>query len=906
MRAVTDLAGLSEAFERCRSEARRAFGDDSVYVEELMPRAKHLEVQILGDGMGQVVSLGERECSIQRRHQKLVEWAPSPVLNSHQRDALSRAAVALMAPLEYRGLGTVEFLVDPDTLAAGAEFTFVFIEVNPRLQVEHTVTEQVTGLDLVASQLRVAVGESLDDLSLEGGSSPVQDTFAIQARVNAEHTVGAVTTAATGTVTDFVVPAEARVDTYARPGLVVDGTFDSLLAKVVTRTQGSFAEAAADAVSALSELVISGVDTNVDLLRSVLTHEEFISGQATTSFLDEHESVSGQFEAAGDPSQVTAAFAAAVVSVDVRPGQAIGPGTALVTLESMKMEHPLTAGVSGTVDQVRVAVGDQVRVGQVIAEITVHAGNYGEEELSDQVDLDYVRPDLEELLRRRAAVTDEARPEAMAKRHRTGHRSARENISALVDDDSFLEFGALPVAAQRSRRDMQDLIARTPGDGIVTGLAKINGAEFGSEVSEAAVLAYDYTVLAGTQGYFNHKKTDRILSIAKQKKVPIVFFAEGGGGRPGDTDVNHVLGSGLNVTTFTMMGSLSGVVPTIGVLTGRCFAGNAALLGCCDVIIGTRDSNLGMAGPAMIEGGGLGRFTPEEVGPMDVQGPNGVVDIVVEDDEEAVLAAQRYLSYFQGPVSQWSFSDQRRLRHLIPENRKAIYNIREVIDNLVDEGSVLELRREFGIGAVTALVRVEGKPMGLVANNPAHLGGAIDSEAADKMARFLQLCDAHGLPVVSLCDTPGFMVGPESEGTATVRHFSRLFVISAHLRIPMITVILRKGYGLGAQAMAAGGFLEPLTTIAWPTGEFGPMGLEGAVQLAYSKELAAIADDGERDRRYRQHLDELYDAGKAINSAMKQDFDEVIDPAETRRWVASTLRSFPTYEGEATRYVDTW
>lgn len=903
MRPVTDPADLAEAYDRCRSEAERAFGSSAVYAERLLPSAKHIEVQVLGDGSA-VVTLGERECSVQRRHQKVIETAPSPSLTDAHRERLVAWAKDLTAPLGYRGLATVEFLVNAELLHRGGPLDAVFIEVNPRLQVEHTVTEEVTGVDLVRSQLLVASGQSLDEVGLSGDVRPRPGVVAIQSRVNAEEVVGGTVVATTGTVTAFTAPEGVRVDTGIAPGAVVDGTFDSLLAKVITVTEGDHAAACADAAEAVAALRVEGVRTNVPLLRELLASDAVRRGDVTTAWLDGLLAERAESERSTDASgTVASVMSGTVLAVSVKVGDTVGPRTPLATLESMKMEHPITAGFAGTVTEVLVAEGDQVAAGQTVAVVAPDDSIEHDHAEDEDVDLDHIRPDLAELHDRIARTRDDARTEAVAKRHARGHLTAREWVDLLVDEGTFTEYGALTVAAQRQRRSLEDLMANTPADGIITGLGTINGAT--SEASSrCAVLAYDYTVLAGTQGYFNHKKTDRLLELARDRKLPVVLFAEGGGGRPGDTDTADLLAAGLNVRTFATMGSLSGVVPTVGIVTGRCFAGNAALLGCCDVIIGTEDANLGMAGPAMIEGGGLGVFTPEQIGPMSVQGPNGVVDIVVADDAEAISVAQRYLSYFQGAQPEWTAADQRRLRHVIGENRKQVYDIRTVIESLVDTDSVLELRREFGTGAITALVRIEGRPYGLVANNPAHLGGAIDADAADKMARFLQLCDSHGLPVVSLCDTPGFMVGPESEQTATVRHFSRLFVIAAHLSVPMTTIVLRKAYGLGAQAMAAGGFAETTATISWPTGEIGGMGLEGAVRLGFSKELAAIEDEQARAERYEELVAQHYEAGKAINGAMKLELDEVIDPADTRRWIVATLGD---WQGEGShRFVDTW
>lgn len=602
---------------------------------------------------------------------------------------------------------------------------------------------------------------------------------------------------------------------------------------------------------------------------------------------------------------VLAPMLGTVVRVAVTEGAEVRSGQQLVVLESMKMEHVVAAPHAGVVARVAVAEGDTVRRDQRLLDVT-------EAEVRDETgpedvgaDLGAVRADLDEVRQRHAAGQDEHRPEAVAKRHAVGRRTARENIAALCDEGTFLEYGPLVVAAQRQRRSLADLIERTPADGLVGGLAGING-------SQCAVLAYDATVLAGTQGAFNHLKKDRLFDVAARRKLPVVLYAEGGGGRPGDVDVPTV--SGLQVMAFHLFAKLSGQVPLVGIAAGRCFAGNAALLGCCDVVIATRESSIGMGGPAMIEGGGLGTYEPDEVGPIDVQAPNGVVDIVVEDETEATEVAKRYLSYFQGGVAaDWSADDQRLLRAAVPENRVRVYDVRAVIDTLADTGSVLELRRDFGEGIITALVRIEGRPYGLIANNPAHLGGAIDADGADKASRFMQLCDAHGLPIVSLCDTPGFMVGPDAERTATVRHVSRMFVTGANLSVPLCVVVLRKAYGLGAMAMAGGSLTVPLATVSWPTGELGGMGLEGAVKLGFRKELDAVSDPAERQELFDQMVAMAYEHGKALNAASLFELDDVIDPADTRRWITTTLADPPRERepgdrepGDRRPFIDTW
>lgn len=590
---------------------------------------------------------------------------------------------------------------------------------------------------------------------------------------------------------------------------------------------------------------------------------------------------------------VCAPMAGTVESVEAGAGEAVGQGQALVILEAMKMQHVVEAPGPGVLRRLVVKPGDTVAEGAPLAYLEETSAPVTGGPVREGPDLGLVRADLAETLDRHAVGADAARPEAVARRHAKGHRTARENIEDLCDPGSFTEYGALVIAAQRRRRTLEDLIDRTPADGLVAGVGDINGRP-------AAVLSYDYMVLAGTQGVMNHSKKDRMFELAARRRLPVVLFAEGGGGRPGDTDTPMI--SGLDCMAFHLFARLSGRVPLIGIASGRCFAGNAALLGCCDVIIATEDANIGMGGPAMIEGGGLGVYAPEQVGPMTVQVPNGVVDLPVSDEAEAVATARRYLSYFQGPSESWEMTDQRLLRHLIPEDRKRVYDVRAVVGALADTSSVLELRAAFGKGIITALVRIEGRPLGLIASNPAHLGGAIDADSADKAARFLQLCDAHGLPVVSLCDTPGFMVGPAAEESATVRHFSRLFVAGAHLRVPMCMVILRKAYGLGAQAMAGGSLKVPLFTVAWPTGELGGMGLEGAVRLGFRKELEAADDPG---ALFDHLVEAAYDQGKALNAATIFEIDDVIDPAETRRWIVTALREAPPVE-ETGRFVDAW
>ncbi len=603
---------------------------------------------------------------------------------------------------------------------------------------------------------------------------------------------------------------------------------------------------------------------------------------------------------------VTADLAGVVVAIPCSAEERVDAGAPLVVLESMKMEHEVLALSDGVVRSVAVAVGDVVEQGQLLVTFEPSALKGGVADGEQRADAragegSAERADLAAVHERHAVGLDEARPQAVARRRERGQRTARENLADLLDPGSFVEYGPLLFAAQERRRSREELITRTPADGLVGGVGRVEGRG-------CVAMSYDYTVLAGTQGMRNHAKKDRLFELAARRRLPVVLFAEGGGGRPGDVDMPIV--AGLDCRAFQLFAELSGLVPLVGVASGYCFAGNAALLGCCDVVIATENSSIGMGGPAMIEGGGLGVHDPADVGPIDVQDANGVVDLRVADERAAVAAAKRYLSYFAGAREPGAVPDQERLRELIPEQRKRPYDVRAVVAALFDEGSVLELRSGFAPGMLTALARVDGRPLGVVANNAKHLGGAIDAEGADKAARFMQLCDAFELPMLFLCDTPGFMVGPDAERTATVRHFSRMFLTGANLSVPTGTIVLRKGYGLGAQAMAGGGFKAPLFTVAWPTGEFGAMGLEGAVRLGMRRELEAIDDEAERERSFEQMVAMAYERGRGLNMAAYGEIDDVIDPADSRRWIATLLDEAPgewwRRPGKKRPNVDAW
>jgi acetyl/propionyl-CoA carboxylase alpha subunit len=912
MAAVRDIKELAAAFDRCAREAAAASGQPELLAEELFERAKHIEVQVVaatdtGRARRQVLALGDRDCSVQRRNQKVLECGPAPGLTEELRRDLHAAACRVIGATDYCGVGTVEFLV------RGSRF--VFLEVNPRIQVEHTITEEILGLDLVACQIEIARGLALSDLDLPSGvvyeghevtGDPVcQAIVAMQARINAEAFVDSGDSyPSSGVLETFRMPEPdlARVDTHAFEGMKVSGMYDSLLAKVIVRSDSGFEQCCDRMVAALDEVTISPVENNTEILEAIVQDPEFRTGTATTDYFETHwgalavaagvarrdsgsEEDSGRDapDEAGAVVVLRSPMPGTVVEVATEAGS-VDKGGSLVVLEAMKMYHVLRAPAAVAVLVAHVGVGEAVTRDDPLLEYRIT----GEDELvheSSSSEQAHIRDNLVEVQRRHALTLDAARPEAIERVHARGRRTARENLADLIDPGSLVEYGALALAAQLGRRSEEELIARTPADGMICGTATVNASLHGATRAKVVVMAYDYSVLAGTQGMRNHLKNDRMFDLARRMNLPVILFPEGGGGRPGDVDSPNV--TGLQVPSFVEMGALSGVCPVISVVSGRCFAGNAAMLGMSDIVIATPDANIGMGGPAMIEGGGLGTFNPEEIGPISVQRANGVVDIVADSEAEAVALARTCLGFFQGEIPTWEAPPADAPRSAVPTNRLHAYDARAAIDSIVDVDSAVELRADYGRGIITTLARVEGRPFGLFINDTRHLGGAIDAEAADKLYDFMTMCESHGIAMVSLCDTPGFMVGPQAEKDATVRRFSRLFVAGARLSVPFGLVVLRKAYGLGAMAMAGGSVRVPQFAVSWPSGELGPMGLEGSVRLGFRRELEAAPDEAARDALFNRLVSEAYEQAKAMRAAGAFEIDDVIDPADTRRWISS-------------------
>ena len=908
-RMVESADDVAATFERCAAEAASAFGNGDLYVEEFIREARHIEVQILGDATGAIAHLGERECSVQRHFQKVIEIAPAPNLDPTLRDEIIGAAVRLASHVGYSNAGTFEFLVD----ASGSGQPFAFIEANARLQVEHTVTEEVTGVDIVQSQLKIAQGATIADLGLDDPAISEARGYAIQTRVCMESMGedGSVRPEA-GTLTAYEAPSGpgVRTDGFGYAGYATSLLYDSLLAKVIAHSPSrNFADALTRTKRALAEFRIEGVVTNIGFIQNILNHPGFADGAVHTRFIDEEivgltretdahrqyvaeggedgASADGPAEAVGPEGSVglRAPMQGTIVEIGVGIGDEVRIGQPVAVVEAMKLQHDVKAEHAGIVADVSMSVGNVVREGYPI--VFIHESDVagGAVEASAEAALDAIRDDLAEVNSYIDRTLDAAHADVVAAIHAEGRRTPRENLEDLIDAGSFREFG--PPAAGSAV------------GGTVMGMGTVNAESVGEENARVAVVHSNYMTASYTHG---HYRQEQVHELVRDWRVPLVLFSEG----EGLPHPSHLgTGVGVDASLFTDFAQLSGLVPLVGVNTGDSFAGNAALLACCDVIISTEQSSVGMTGPTVVEASGLGQHSAAELGGTAAQFENGSVDLVAKDDAEAVALAQQYLSYFQGPTAEWSEPDQRRMRHIIPENRVRTYEMRDIVATLADDDSVLELRKDFGIGVITSLIRVEGRPMGVVANNPAHLAGAIDSPGADKAARFFQLCDAFDLPVVVFMDCPGIMVGPDHEREALVRHAVRLFNIGANCTAPMFGIMVRKAYGLGVQAMVGGASYIPLLTVAWPTAEFAGMNIDGAVKLSARRELAAIEDAEERKAAYDRRVADGYENARAINSGARY----VIDPAETRAFIVRGMNSLPPTPLRTKKkrpYVDTW
>ena len=900
---VLDLLGDNERMQAAAIAADLAVQQDNPDVQPV----RRLAVQILADLHADIIQLGDRDCSVPG-----IDIAPAPSIDQDLRERMQAAAVRLMQHIGYSGVGCVEFLLDED---------FVFAGAMGSLQVAHTVTEALTGVDIVKTQLQVFSGASLRELGLDEPQN--SSGYAIQARVclEAVREDGAIHPTS-GTLLAYEAPSGPgiRTDGFGYGGYETSLLYDSLLAKVIAYSNTPrFSDVISRTLRALSEFRIEGPDTNLAFLMSILSHQAFAAGAVHTGFIEEEmstlvanmkdqqartEPVVGMRASAnlglGDSQDLplgpdgsiglATPMQGTLVGIDVNLSDEVRVGQTVAVVEAMKLQHDIKADRSGIVVEISMSVGDVVQEGYPIVFINETNVEGGALETEGGIDLDALREDMREFNDYIAYTLDDQHGEAVSARHDAGRRTPRENLDDFIDDNSFRELGPA--------------VSGSAEGGAIIGFGSVNGELFGEEGSRVALIYNDYDVTTRTNGA-GHYKQEPIHELVKDFKVPLVLFSEGEG-KPFIARKGFPTGVGMDEQLFSEFAKLSGLVPLVGITTGHSFGANATMLACCDVIIATRNAAVGMGGgPSVVAAVGMGEHSAEDIGSMSFQVPNGNVDILVEDDAAAVATARKYLSYFQGRVDTWEAPDQRRMRHIIPENRVRTYDMREIVETLADEGSVLEIRKDFGIGVITSLIRVEGRPMGLVANNPAHLAGAVDSQGADKGARFLQLCDAFDLPVVVFMDCPGIMVGPDHEREALVRHAVRMFNVGANLSTAMFGVMVRKAYGLGVQAMCGGSAMIPFFNVAWPTAEFAGMNIDGAVKLSARRELAAIEDPEERKAAYDRRVADGYETARAVNSGARY----VIDPAETRAWIAQGLKSLPPVvprAGKKRPYIDTW
>ncbi len=898
MRLVERPDELAEAYRRAASEAAASFGSAALYVEELIRPARHIEVQVLGDATGAVTHLWERECSLQRRHQKLVELAPAPGLSDELRAELASAAVRLGEVAGVRTLCTVEFLLQAE------EGRFVFMEANPRLQVEHPVTEEVTGVDLVQAQLRLAAGESLADLGLSGPPAPPRG-LSVEVRVNLER-VGADGSSqpSGGTLTAFEPPGGAgvRVESFGYAGYRTTTAFDSLLAKVIaTAPSGRLADALGRCYRALSEFRIEGVETNLPFLQGLLLHSEVVAGAFDTGLVTRHAAdlvaeldrhpklhpaaggataVQGE-EIVGPPGTeaVLAPMGGRLVALEVSEGDAVAPGQTLAILEAMKMEHQVTAPLAGTVRAIPVAPGESVVADSPLLFIEPGDGagwNAACEPSVEAEESGY----LQDLRERRRALSDAARPEAVARQQRRAALTARERIAHLVDPESFFEIGSL-IRNPRVEKP-------APADGVVVGTARIEGRP-------VMVMSQDFTVFGGSSGHLGGDKMERGVALAMAQGLPLILLLDGGGHRIQDGQSSRAYAAAVPI--FHDIARLSGWVPMASAVLGAGFAANTNYSSMSDLVVMVRGlSTMGLAGPALVKAGTGESVTAEALGGTAVQvDRQGLADLGLDSETEALEAIRGFLSYLPSnaralPPVRPPGPPAGPIGGIVPANSRRAYDMQRVIAGLVDAESCFELKPTFARNIITCFARLEGSAVGLVANQPLYKSGMLDAEACEKAAHFIALCDAFGLPLIYLVDIPGLSIGPAAERATLGRRSAKMLFELGHATVPRISVVLRKGYGLGYLTMAGGRSFDADACFAWPTAEICAMSVEGSVDVAYRRDYEAAADPAARRRAL---IAEIRAEISPIKAAEGFGIDEVIEPEETRPRLLDLLARVP-------------
>ena len=901
MRIVESDGEMAQAYHAARSEARAAFGIDTVYVEELVQPARHVEVQVIGDASGHVAHLHERECSLQRRQQKLVEFAPSPFLSAALRERLAQAATVLARAAGVHTLCTMEFLVGPDQ-------RFVFMEANPRLQVEHTVTEAVTGIDLVQAQFQLAAGRSLDALHLYQAEIPAPRGLAVQLRVNME-AIDAQGQAlpAGGTIRAFDPPGGAgvRIDTCARAGWSPSTRFDSLLAKLIVhvpspRVEDLFARAA----RALAEFEVAGVPTNIAFLQALLADPQVAAGGVDTRFVERHgarlaaameaqprlhaeavaeaeEQDPGLEQAPAGVHVLAAPLGGVLARFAVAAGEPVRAGQLVAVVEAMKMEHAVHAAESGVVLALQAQVGEAVTAGRPLLWLepqhVEHEGEAGAASGDDPLAAERLR----ELREHKAALQDEARAEAVARQRARQALTARERIARLCDAGSFVEMGAL-VAGESGHA--------APADGLVIGSARIDGRP-------AIVMSQDFSVFGGSSGPLGKAKLIRGLQRARMNGIPVVMLFDGGGHRIQDGQNSRQFSG--STTVFQEFSRLSGWVPIVSAVLGAGFAANTNYCAMSDYVIMVRGlSEMGLAGPALVKAGTGETITGQALGGADVQvDRNGLADLAVDSEDEAFAAVRRFLSFLPAnaraeppPAGVVQAPHTEDLAHIVPANTRIAYDMREVLARIADAGSHFELKPTHGANIVTALARLDGRAVGFIGNQPLVRGGMIDGAAAEKAARFIALCDAYGLPLVYLVDVPGMSIGSEAERTTLGRRSAKLLYELGHATVPRASVVLRKGYGLGYVAMCGGRGFDPDACLAWPTAEICAMSIEGSVDVAYRKQFVDAPDPA---AKRAEIIAGIRAKVSALQAAAGFGIDDVIEPAQTRERLIEVFAQAP-------------
>ncbi|MDL4774297.1 carboxyl transferase domain-containing protein [Actinomadura xylanilytica] len=915
MRTVLDPAGLDEAYERCRSEALQAFGDGALYVERLLPAARHIEVQVVGDGTGAVRHLWERDCSIQRRHQKLIEVAPSPSLDGALRDRILDAALRLAGEVRYGSLGTFEFLV------AGSGFWF--IEANPRLQVEHTVTEEVTGVDLVRAQIRLASGASLAEAGLD--RTPPVRGYALQVRVNLETLAedGSPRPGA-GTITAFGPPSGpgVRVDTYGYAGYPASPRYDSLLAKVITQA-ADFAGATAKAYAALGEFQVEGVPTNIALLQGVLGHPDFATGRWDTTFIADHlaellggahrrlyfdAAVNGPAGAAEPVAEapegsvaVTAPMQGMVVSLAAAEGDHVAAGAPLLVLEAMKMEHVVRAPEAMVVGAVLAGKGRLVDDGALLV-FGEPAGAPDAPAAPDAAagagdaerDADW-SAEVAEIRRRHGLAREMGGPVKVARQHAAGRLTVRERIAALADPGSFAEIGALTGFADYG------------GDGAPSSLLPANFVAGTARIDGRKVVlgADDFTVRGGSGDAAIHEKQIYSERLAREMRLPLVRLLDGasGGGsvkmaqEAGFTYVPVNPGWDAVVDNLSLVPVVAACLgPTVGLGAARLVMSHLAVM-----VEGV--GQLFTAGPPVVRGGTGEDLTKEELGGAGVHRGNGTIERFVRTEDEAFDVVRRFLSYLPGsafelpPVVPGTDPAGRRdeaLLAAVPRDRRRPYRIGPVLDAIFDAGSVFRYA-EYGAGTVTALARLDGHPVGVIAADP-FKGATMSVEGAQAITRLADLCTTFHLPLVSLTDQAGMTIGLAAERRATIRHGARAISAVYQAPVPQAELILRRVYGVGGAGIVDRH--RSGRSWAWPSGDWGSLPVQGGVEAAFRAQLQDAADPEAEIERIRR---ELAAVASPFRTAERFGVQDLIDPRDSRPllcdWVRDAYRVLPELTG---------